>query len=90
MCVLFFLVVGMCCSSSLAHDSFLYTPPTPLHSLCSSNVRELRRRLEKEGLPAHPLLGPDPEQWRKDAKRARNSRRDQKSVHKLRNMMVGH
>jgi hypothetical protein len=55
----------------------------------SSNVRELRRRLDRDGVPSH-MLGPDPEQWRKDANKARKSEKNVKIVRKLRNMMVGH
>jgi len=56
------------------------------------NLRELRRRLEKEGMALHPLIGPDPELWRREAAAARRTkgRQDVKKARRLHNMMVGH
>ena len=61
-------------------------------SLRERNLRELRRRLEKEGMALHPLIGPDPELWRREAAAARRTkgRQDVKKARKLHNMMVGH
>ena len=54
------------------------------------NIRELRKRLQKEGMAMHPLIGPDPERWRKDAAEARRSKKKKDGVYILKNMLVGH
>jgi len=54
------------------------------------NIRELRRRLERDQLPLHPLIGPDPEKWRIDMNAERRTKKkiDNRVAHQLRNMIM--
>ena len=54
------------------------------------NIRELRRLCDVAGIEQHPLVGTDPEQWRKDANVAKRSKRkkDNQVAYRMRMMMT--
>mmetsp|Transcript_22306 Transcript_22306/g.29170 ORF Transcript_22306/g.29170 Transcript_22306/m.29170 type:complete len:239 (+) Transcript_22306:228-944(+) len=88
------LLVRHLADKNLIQDSLALLDDAMSHNITirERHKRELRRLLEKDGIALHPLIGADPQKWRKDAAIARRStkKRDTKKPYKLRNMMVGH